>query len=102
MCHELHKQYNEKVHHVKEQCHGGDNRHSRLGNKYYCHEFKWQDCDDSGCCENYDKRKRKQENKTPSDCGNKAFKPCLVHGPKSKHTFKECVCFWPPVTNGLL
>ncbi len=33
---------------------------------------------------------QQQENKTPSDCCNKAFKPCLVHGPKSKHTSEEC------------
>jgi hypothetical protein len=53
-------------------------------------KYKWQDCNDSGCRDNYDKRNKKQENKTPSDCGNKAFKPCLVYGPKSKHTSKEC------------
>jgi hypothetical protein len=26
----------------------------------------------------------------PSNCGNKAFKPCSVHRPKSKHTSEEC------------
>ncbi len=34
--------------------------------------------------------KKKQEDKIPSDPGNKAFKPCSTHGPKSKHTSKEC------------
>jgi hypothetical protein len=90
MRHELRKQYDEKVHRVMEQSHGGDNRHSRRGNKYYCHNYKWQDCNDSGHCDNYDIRKRKWENKTLSDRGNKVFKPCSVHGPKSKHPSDEC------------
>jgi hypothetical protein len=34
--------------------------------------------------------KKKQEDKIPSDRGNKAFKPCSTHRPKSKHTSKEC------------
>ncbi len=88
--HKLGKQFHEKVCRVTERRHGGDNCHSRQGNKYYCHNYKWQDCDDSGRCDNYNKCNRKQENKTPFDCGDKAFKPCLVHGPKSKHTSKEC------------
>jgi hypothetical protein len=91
MRHELCKRYDEKVRHVTEQHHGGDNCHSRQGNKYHCHNhYKWQDRDDSSCRDNYDKRKKKWENKTPSDCGDKGFKPCLVHGPKSKHTSEEC------------
>jgi hypothetical protein len=40
--------------------------------------------------DNYDKSDKKLKNKTPSDCDNKAFTSCLVHGPKSKHTSKEC------------
>jgi hypothetical protein len=90
MHHELRKRYDEKVRHVMERHHGGDDRHSRQGNKYHHHNYKWQDCNDSGHRDNYDKRKRKWENKTPYDCGNKAFKPCLVHKQKSKHTSKEC------------
>jgi hypothetical protein len=90
MHHKLHKQFNEKVRRVTEQRHGGDDRHSRQGNKYYRHDCKWQDWNDSGHHNNYDKREKKQENRTPYDCSNKAFKPCLVHGPKSKHTSKEC------------
>jgi hypothetical protein len=35
--HKLHKQFHEKVRRVTEQRHGGDNRHSRQGNKHYCH-----------------------------------------------------------------
>jgi hypothetical protein len=45
--------------------------------------------DHSNPCHNYDDCKKKQEDKTPSDCS-KAFKPCPMHGPKSNHTFKEC------------
>jgi hypothetical protein len=90
MHHKLRKRYDEEVRHVTEQRHGGDNHHSRQGNKYYCHNYKWQDCNDSGRCDNYDKRERKQENKTHSDHSNKAFKPCSVHGLESKHTSKEC------------
>jgi hypothetical protein len=91
MRHELRNRYNEKVCRVMERHHGGDDRNSsRQGNKYYRQDYKWQDHDDSGCRDNYDKCKWKQENKTPSDRSNKAFKPCLVHGPKSKHTSKEC------------
>ncbi len=90
MCHKLRKQYDEKVCRVMEQRHRGDSRHSRWGNKYYHHNYKWQDCNHSGCHSNYDKHKKKQEDRTPSDCGNKAFKPCSMHGPKSKHTSEEC------------
>jgi hypothetical protein len=90
MCHELYKRYDKKVRLVTEQCHGGDGCHSRRGSKYHCHDYKWQDHNDSGCRDNYDKRNKKQENTTPSDRDDKAFKPCSVHGPKSKHTFKEC------------
>jgi hypothetical protein len=87
MSHELLKRYDEKVRRVMEQSHRGDGCHSRQGNKYYRHDYKWQDCNDSGGPNNYDKRKKKQEDRTPSDRGDKAFKPCSVHGPKSKHTF---------------
>jgi hypothetical protein len=90
MHHEPCKRYNKKVCLVTEQCHGGDGRHSRRGSKYHRHNYKWQDCNDSSCCDNYDKCNKNRENKTPSDCGDKAFKPCLVHRPKSKHTSEEC------------
>jgi hypothetical protein len=76
MHHALIKQYNKKVHHIKEQCQGSDGCHSRQSNTYHCH--------------NYDKCKKKQENKIPSDRGDKAFKPCSTHGPKSNQTYKEC------------
>ncbi len=90
MRHKLRKRYDEKVRHVTEQRQGGDGLHSRQGNKYYCHDYKWQDCKDSNRHNNYDKRNKKREDRTPSDCNNKAFKPCSVHGPKSKHTSEEC------------
>jgi hypothetical protein len=48
MRHELGKQYNKKVHHITEQCQGGDSRHSRQSNKYHCHNYKWQDGNHSG------------------------------------------------------
>jgi hypothetical protein len=88
--HKLRQRFNEKVRSVTEGPHRGDNCHSRQGNKYYCHDYKWQDRDNSSRCNNYNKHKKKQESRTPSNCGDKAFKPCLVHGPKSKHTSKEC------------
>ncbi len=90
MYHKLLKRYDKKVRHVMEQHHWGDGCHSRQGNKYYCHDYKWQDCDDSSRCSNYDKHKKKQEDRTPSDSGNKAFKPCSMHRPKCKHTSEEC------------
>ncbi len=90
MRHELRKWFKEKVRRATEQRQGGDGCHNRQGNRYHCHNYKWQDCDDSGHCSNYDKRKKKPENKTPPDRGDKAFKPCSTHGPKSKHTSKEC------------
>jgi hypothetical protein len=52
--------------------------------------MKWKDRDHSNHCHNYNKQENKQEDKTPSDRGNKAFKPCSTHGPKSNHTLKEC------------
>ena len=66
MYHKLLKRYDKKVRHVMEQHHWGDGCHSRQGNKYYCHDYKWQDCNDSSHCSNYDKRKKKQEDNTPS------------------------------------
>ncbi len=82
--------YNKKVHRITEQSHGSDGCHSRQSKTYYQHDDKWKDPDHSNHCHNYDKREKKQEDKTPSDCGNKAFKPCSMHGPKSNHTFEEC------------
>jgi hypothetical protein len=38
----------------------------------------------------YNKRKKKWVDRTPSDRGNKAFKPCSVHRLKRKCTSKEC------------
>jgi hypothetical protein len=90
MHHNLRKRNNEKVRRVMEQHHGGDGCHSRQGNKYYCDDYKWQDHNDSSRCNNYNKHKKKQEDRTSPDCGNKAFKPCSMHRPKSKHTSKEC------------
>jgi hypothetical protein len=90
MLHKLCKLYNKKVRRVMEQRHGGDGCHSRQGYKYYCHDYNRQDCDDSGRCSNYNKREKKQEDKTPSDRGNKLFNPCSMQRLKSKHTSKEC------------
>jgi hypothetical protein len=89
MRHELCKRYDE-IRLVTEQHFGGDSCHSRQNSKYHHHNYKWQDCSDSGRHDNYDKRNKKRENKAPFDCADKAFKPCLVHGPKSKHTSEEC------------
>ncbi len=90
MRHELCKQYDEKVRHVSEQHYRGDGHHNKRNNKYRHHNFKWQDRGNSNHCDTYDKRDKKRDDKTPPDHGNKAFKPCSVHGPKSKHTFEEC------------
>ncbi len=90
MRHKLCKRYSEKIHCVTERYHGGDDRHSRRGNKYYCHDYKWQDCSDSSCHNKYDKHKKKREERTSSDRGDKAFKPCSVHEPNSKHTSEQC------------
>jgi hypothetical protein len=73
-----------------EQRHGCDCCHSRQSKTYYHHGYKWKDCNHSYHCHNYDKRKKKQEEKTPSDCSDKVFKSCPKHKPKSNHTFKEC------------
>jgi hypothetical protein len=84
------KQYDKKVCQVAEQHYGGDSHHNRQNSKYHHHDYKWKDRGDSSPCDNYDKRDKKRGDKTPSDRGNKAFKPCSVHGPKSKHTSEEC------------
>ncbi len=85
----LRRGYNKKVHRIMEQHHRSGGRHSRQSNTYHHHNYKWKNCNHSGHCHNCNKHKKKQEDKTPSDCGNKAFKPCSIHGPKSNHTSKE-------------
>ncbi len=65
VCHKLRQRFDEKVHGVMEQCHGGDDCHSRQGSKYYGHNHKWQDWKDSGHCNNYDKRKKKNRRTGP-------------------------------------
>jgi hypothetical protein len=90
MHHELRKRYNEKVRHMTEQRYGGDGHHNKRPDKYRCPNFKWQDRSNSNCCDTYDKRNKKQDYKVPPERDDKAFKPCLVHGPKSKHTSEEC------------
>jgi hypothetical protein len=64
--------------------------HNKRNNKCRHHNFKWQDRGNRNPCDTYDKCDKKRDDKTPPDHGNKAFKPCLVHGPKSKHTSEEC------------
>jgi hypothetical protein len=90
MRHELCKRYNEKVRQVTEQRNGGVGRHNKRPDKYRCSNFKWQDRGNRDRRDTYDKCDKKRDDKTPSDCSNKAFKPCSVHGPKSKHTSEEC------------
>jgi hypothetical protein len=58
--HELRQRFDEKVRHVTEQPHGGDDCHSRRGNKYYCQDYKWQGCSDSGHCNNYNKLEKNE------------------------------------------
>ncbi len=90
MHHELCKRFNEKVRHAAERRYGGDNCCSRWPERNQRPNVKWQDCANSDCRNTYDKRDKKQDDKIPAEHGNKAFKPCLVHGPKSKHTSEEC------------
>jgi hypothetical protein len=90
MCHELCKRFDEKVHHAAEKRYGGDNHCSRWPERNQRPNIKWQDCTNSDRCNTYDKRNKKQEDKIPAEHGNKAFKPCSVHEPKSKHTSEEC------------
>ncbi len=90
MRHELRKRYDEKVHHVTEQRYGGDNRCNRRSERYHRPNFKWQNCGNSNRCDTYDKRDKKQDDKISAERDKKAFKPCSVHRPKSKHTSEEC------------
>jgi hypothetical protein len=87
MRHELHKKYNEKVQQVTERRYGGGGRHNKWPKQYRRSNLKWQDCGSQDCCDTYDK---KQDDKIPCDRSEKAFKPCSVHGLKSKHTSEEC------------
>jgi hypothetical protein len=90
MHHKLRKRYNEKVRQVMEQRYGGDGCHNKRPDKYRCSNFKWQDRGNCNRCDTYNKHNKKRDDKTPPDCKDKAFKPCSVHGPKSKHTSQEC------------
>jgi hypothetical protein len=90
MRHELCKRYNEKVRQVTEQRYRGDGCHNKWPDKYCRSNFKWQDRGNCDRRDTYDKRDKKRDDKTPPDCSDKAFKPCSVHGPKSKHTSEEC------------
>ena len=90
MHHELRKQYDEKFRHVIERHYGGDGRHNKQPDKYHCSNFKRQDHGNCDRRDTYNKCGKKRDDKTPPDCSDKAFKPCSVHGPKSKHTSEEC------------
>jgi hypothetical protein len=90
MPYELCKRYDEKVRHVTEQHYGGDNRHNRRPERYHRPNFKWQNRSNSNHRDTYNKRNKKQDDKIPAEHNNKAFKPCSMHGPKSKHTSEDC------------
>jgi hypothetical protein len=90
MRHELCKRFDEKVRHSTERCYRGDNCCNRRPERFQCPNFKWQDCSNSNRRGTYDKRVKKQDDKIPAEHDKKAFKPCSVHGPKSKHTSEEC------------
>ncbi len=79
----LEKRYKEKIHCIADQRHGDGGRHGRQSRTYYCQDYMLKGCNHSHCRHDYDKRKKKQEDKILSDRGNKAFKPCPSHGPKS-------------------
>jgi hypothetical protein len=90
MRHELCKRFDEKVRHATEQRYGGDNHHNRRPERFQRPNFKWQDCGNSDRHDTYDMQDKKQDDKIPAECDKKAFKPCSVHGSKSKHTSEEC------------
>ncbi len=75
---------------MTEQCYGDGNRRNRRPERYHCPNFKWQNNGNSDCRDTYDKRDKKQDAKIPAERNKKAFKPCWVHKPKSKHTSEEC------------
>jgi hypothetical protein len=89
MRHEFCKRYNEKVRQVTEQHYGGDSCHYKWPDKYRCNNFKWQDCGNRDRCDTYAKCNKKWDDKTPPDRSNKVFKPCSVHGPKSKQPLRS-------------
>jgi hypothetical protein len=90
MHHKLCKRYDEKVRHMTEQRYGGDNRCNKWSETYRRFNFKWQDRGNSNRCDTYDKGNKKRDDKIPAEHNDKVFKPCSVHGPKSKHTSEEC------------
>jgi hypothetical protein len=90
MRHELRKRYDEKVRHMMEQRYEGDNRCNKWSEKYCRPNLKWQDRGNSDRHDTYNKRDKKQDDKITAERNNKAFKPCSVHRPKSKHTSEEC------------
>jgi hypothetical protein len=90
MHHERCKRFDEKVRHATERRYGGDNHRNRRPERYHRPNFKWQNRNNSNRRDTYDKRNKKQDEKIPAERNKKAFKPCLVHGPKSKHTSEEC------------
>jgi hypothetical protein len=90
MRHELCKRLDEKVHHATERRYKGDNRRNRWPERFQRPNFKWQDCSNIDHRDTYNKCNKKQDDKIPAERNKKAFKPCLVHGPKSKHTSEEC------------
>jgi hypothetical protein len=90
MRHELRKRFDEKVRHATEWRYGGDNHRNRRPERFQRPNFKWQDRGNSNRCDTYNKRDKKKDDKIPAERNKKAFKPCLVHGPKSKHTSEEC------------
>jgi hypothetical protein len=58
MHHKLWKGFDKKVCCATKQRQGGDGPHNRQGNRYHLHDYKWQDCNDSGHGSNYDKARR--------------------------------------------
>ncbi len=90
MRHELRKRFDEKVRHMTERRYGGDNHRNRWPERFQHPNFKWKDCCNSNRCDTYDKHDKKQDDKIPAERNKKVFKPCSVHGPKSKHTSEEC------------
>ncbi len=86
LCHMLKKHYKAKLCCIAEQ-HCTSNGHSNGHNKTYrSQDYNWEGPNHSHCCPNYDKREKKQEDKLPSNCSDKAFKPCPTIKPSRSVT----------------
>ena len=55
----------------------GDNCRNRRPERFQHPNFKWQDCGNSDCCDTYDKRNKKQDDKIPAERDKKGVQAML-------------------------